>query len=236
MTVPEKWRIGRFQKSLKEKLNWLYDEVEDVEEAVSDLEENALPEVSGSDNGKLLGVSSGEWAVVDAPEELPSVTTSDNGKVLMVLGGTWCAWENPSALPPVTGDDNGDILTVVNGRWDKVTPNASVGTLTVYFTVDWDDQTQSATITCNKTIEEVETAMSDGYTIDARLVYYNSMGWYTPVKVFYGMPFTYAFDFVVIDPTYNGLSYVQVWFDGVSYPMKWTVTDSPFTLTPYTPT
>ena len=55
-----------------------------------------LPAVSGSDNGKVLIVSSGEWAKGDAPTELPTVTSSDNGKVLRVSGGAWVAENNPN--------------------------------------------------------------------------------------------------------------------------------------------
>ena len=48
-----------------------------------------LPDVSASDNGKILGVANGEWAVIDAPTELPTVTSDDNGKVLGVVDGQW---------------------------------------------------------------------------------------------------------------------------------------------------
>lgn len=50
-----------------------------------------LPDVSASDNGKILGVTNGEWAVIDAPVELPSVSSTDNGKVLGVVEGEWTA-------------------------------------------------------------------------------------------------------------------------------------------------
>ena len=50
-----------------------------------------LPNVSASDNGKILGVADGEWAVIDAPVELPSVSSTDNGKVLGVVEGEWAA-------------------------------------------------------------------------------------------------------------------------------------------------
>lgn len=57
-----------------------------------------LPEVSASDNGKVLGVVNGNWQSVtpEIPEELPSVTNSDNGKVLAVVGGKW-----QSAVPEI---------------------------------------------------------------------------------------------------------------------------------------
>lgn len=50
-----------------------------------------LPQVSASDNGKVLIVKSGSWAKGDAPTELPAVTASDNGKVLKVVEGVWAA-------------------------------------------------------------------------------------------------------------------------------------------------
>ena len=54
-----------------------------------------LPEVSSSDNGRVLGVADGAWAVVDIEAELPTVTADDNGDVLTVVEGAWAA----AALP-----------------------------------------------------------------------------------------------------------------------------------------
>lgn len=51
----------------------------------------ALPTAIESDNGKFLGVSSGDWAALTLPTELPSVTSSDNGKDLSVVDGAWAA-------------------------------------------------------------------------------------------------------------------------------------------------
>ena len=48
-----------------------------------------LPAVSGSDNGKVLTVSSGAWAAADIPSQLPAVTGDDDGKVLKVIDGAW---------------------------------------------------------------------------------------------------------------------------------------------------
>ena len=53
---------------------------------------------------------------------LPQVTSSDNGKVLSVIGGVWAAGAVPTELPSVTASDNGKVLTVVDGAWDAVTP------------------------------------------------------------------------------------------------------------------
>lgn len=52
-------------------------------------EDVLLPEVSSSDNGKVLKVVEGDWTTADAPSGLPSVTSSDNGKVLEVSNGEW---------------------------------------------------------------------------------------------------------------------------------------------------
>ena len=48
-----------------------------------------LPTVTATDNGKVLMVVNGEWAVGTVSSQLPAVTASDDGKVLMVVDGTW---------------------------------------------------------------------------------------------------------------------------------------------------
>lgn len=91
----------------------------------------SLPEVTTSDNGKLLGVSSGEWTPVDAPSNLPDIT-GNAGKVLKVnAGATGTEWANETTeLPAVTAADEGDVLTVnASGQWSKATPS---GGLTLY--------------------------------------------------------------------------------------------------------
>lgn len=69
-------------------------------------------------NKTLMAVGSG-----DTPE-LPDVTTSDNGKVLGVVNGNWqkITPEFPKELPSVTTSDNGKVLSVVGGKWQSVTP------------------------------------------------------------------------------------------------------------------
>ena len=80
----------------------------------------SLPTVTGTDNGKLLGVSSGAWAAVTAPTELPAVTGDDNGKVLGVSSGAWAAVAAPGGLPTVAAADNGKALQVSSGAWAAV--------------------------------------------------------------------------------------------------------------------
>lgn len=53
---------------------------------------------------------------------LPEVTTSDNDKVLTVVNGAWTAQTPASGLPDVTASDNDKVLTVANGVWVAQTP------------------------------------------------------------------------------------------------------------------
>ena len=54
-----------------------------------------LPHVSSADNGKVLTVVNGAWAVAAPAAELPTVTSSNNGEILTVVEGAWAA----AALP-----------------------------------------------------------------------------------------------------------------------------------------
>ena len=89
--------------------------LQEIADKLATAQAQALPTVSGSDNGKIMGVSSGEWAAV-APE-LPAVSGSDNGKLLGVSSGAWAAVAAPTELPAVTASDNGKVLKVVEGVW-----------------------------------------------------------------------------------------------------------------------
>ena len=92
-----------------------------------------LPDVSVSDNGKLLGVdSSGEWVPVDAPSGLPDIT-GNAGKVLKVnAGATGTEWANETTeLPAVTIADEGDVLAVnSSGQWAKTAPSGGLPVVT----------------------------------------------------------------------------------------------------------
>lgn len=48
---------------------------------------NGLPNVTTADNGKVLKVSGGAWAVATPDKEVPEVTNTDNGKIMEVVGG-----------------------------------------------------------------------------------------------------------------------------------------------------
>lgn len=78
-----------------------------------------LPEISATDNGKVLSVVEGQWEPTELQGELPEVTSADNGKVLAVVAGEWEKAEAPDGLPPVQSADNGKVLTVVEGEWAK---------------------------------------------------------------------------------------------------------------------
>ena len=98
------------------------------------LDAPVLPDVDADDNGKILGVSSGEWSVMNPPSGLPSVTGSDNGKFLGVSSGEWAVLSVPTELPAVTASDEGKVLMVnSSGNWvagATVTQNAQTGDLT----------------------------------------------------------------------------------------------------------
>ena len=63
-----------------------------------------LPTVSSTDNGKILKVDNGAWAVGAAPSGLPSVSSTDNGKMLQVSNGAWAAVAYTAPVTSVNGN------------------------------------------------------------------------------------------------------------------------------------
>jgi len=69
---------------------------------------------------------------------LPNVSQSDNGKVLRVVNGAWNK-SLITELPSVSQSDNGKILSVVNGEWDKVSLDDLLGIVKLNCTVEYND-------------------------------------------------------------------------------------------------
>lgn len=85
--------------------------------------EKELPEIDpNEDEGRLLGVSGGEWTKVYAEKELPEIESEDDeGKVLTVDANGAAVWETPArGLPDVAAAENGAFLRVIDGKWAAV--------------------------------------------------------------------------------------------------------------------
>lgn len=65
-----------------------------------------LPTISSANNGQILKVINGAYAVGDAPTVVPAVTSADNGKILQVSEGAWAA-ETLSTMTGATLQNNG---------------------------------------------------------------------------------------------------------------------------------
>ena len=72
--------------------------MEDIAAKLVGVNVTELPEVSASNNGQVLMVVDGAWAVAAIPSQLPTVDkTTDAGKVLTVNSdGEWAAAALPS--------------------------------------------------------------------------------------------------------------------------------------------
>lgn len=80
-----------------------------------------LPEPTTADNGKVVGVESGEYSLIG--KQLPEPTASDNGKIVSVENGAYALTDAPEELPPATEADNGKFLGVESGTYGLVSPN-----------------------------------------------------------------------------------------------------------------
>lgn len=86
----------------------------------------AIPAPEVSDEGKILGVSEGEWAAIEN-NALPAVTGSDNGKLLGVSEGEWAVVEAPS-----DGGSGGAVVITnmaVDSETDAITLDMTAGDL-----------------------------------------------------------------------------------------------------------
>ena len=96
-------RLAKILKGYIKPANW-------IERAFANVGSAILPPVTTSDNGKVLGVSSGAWTVTDAPGGLPSVTSADEGKVLTVnSSGEWVAEDLPVYEGTVVVPTRGEV-------------------------------------------------------------------------------------------------------------------------------
>ena len=94
-------------------------EIHQIAEKYLPEEVKQVPKPTEDDEGKLLGVQSGKWAIVPAPEggsaenELPDIDLDkDKGKILMVSDKGTASWElSPTGLP------NGKLLGVQGDKW-----------------------------------------------------------------------------------------------------------------------
>ena len=114
-----------------------------------------FPEITANDEGKVLQIVDGAWALVPPQSGLPDVTALQNGQVLTVVDGEWAvdypgrilvsAYINNdgelvlvfadgeelvdptagSAFPAITANDENKILRVVNGQWALVDLNGA---------------------------------------------------------------------------------------------------------------
>lgn len=81
------------------------------------------PDISGLDDGKVLGVVSSAYSLVNVGI-LPS--QAGNAGKYLATDGSASSWNSiTSVLPNVSAADNGKVLTVVSSNWVASTPSAA---------------------------------------------------------------------------------------------------------------
>lgn len=88
---------------------------------------SGLPDVTGADNGKVLKVVNGAWALV-YPNELPAVTSADDGKILKVIGGAWAPVDPETGGVAVAGRRFRGIADIDMPAASSINTNAKLKT------------------------------------------------------------------------------------------------------------
>lgn len=92
--------------------------------------------------------------------EIPAVTSTDNGKLLGVSSGKWQKVDPPAAeLPSVTAADNGDLLGVIEGAWGKVSAPSNIFVAMATLS---QNESEKTVVTLNKTAAELYAAVAAG--------------------------------------------------------------------------
>lgn len=67
-----------------------------------------VPTVTSTNEGEILKVENGQWAVGEAPTGVPDVTSADDGKILQVNNGEWTAQDSiPTTMTGATLEIDG---------------------------------------------------------------------------------------------------------------------------------
>ena len=119
----------------------------EVNDALEEGTGSDLPDVGPEDAGQVLTVGdTGEWEADELPPQLPDVDSTDNGKLLGVSNGEWAVVEPPSSGGyNITSDEtdtglkyNGSTIYVKEFNAGTVSANSSItfdGTMNPLFAV-----------------------------------------------------------------------------------------------------